>query len=103
MQQDRSREEILIGTWNCVSSYDSNKDELDLPEGDEEFIIEFTNSTLIYRDEDVEKADTSLYKWNNTLDSISVEVIGSVFIEKLDQDSLIVDWKNLRLTFVKSK
>jgi hypothetical protein len=99
--KNSSREEKLIGTWNCVSSYDSNKDELELPEDDEEFSIEFTNSTLIYRDEDVEKADTILYNWNNTLDSISVEDIVSVFIEKLDQDSLIVDWENLRLTFLR--
>jgi hypothetical protein len=99
--KNSSREEILIGTWNCISSYDCNKDELDRPEGDEEFIIEFTNSSLMYRNEDVEKADTILYKWNNTLDSISFEGISSVMVAKLEKDSLIVQWENLRLTFLR--
>ena len=77
---------------------------MNYPEGNEQFIVKFKQDNFLYLDVKDGKPDSISYKWNTNTDSILInKFVGSVFVKKLDEDSLIAIWENLQLTFLKTE
>jgi hypothetical protein len=102
---DKVVKQDLLGTWNCISSYDYKKEELYLPKDDEKFVVEFKSSTVLYWEDENKEPDSTFYRLSTCLDSIFLDSVmfvkGFAVIKKLDSDSLIVDWGSTKLNFVK--
>lgn len=93
----------IIGTWECISSYEFQENKYAYPEDDEIFMVNFKLDSLIYWVKQNEDQEFTTYEWIDNSDSIRIPDLGSVYIQQLNTDSLIVeiDHQRIRYTFIR--
>jgi len=82
----------IIGTWDCVSVFDFETQEISRPPNGEKLIAEFKSDSLYLRsiDNDIEY-DEEIYAWEIRGDSIFFDDFYSGYIRELTTESLIID------------
>jgi hypothetical protein len=83
----------IIGTWNCVSVFDFETQEISRPPIGEKLIVEFKSDSLYLRSviDNNTEYDEEIYAWLIKGDSIFFDDFYSGYIRELTTESLIVD------------
>jgi len=75
----------LLGTWETVSLTDIETGDIELPESDDDMLIEIKIDSIYLHRNDA-------YSWQIKGDSILINEIPSVYIKKLTKNELIVEY-----------
>ena len=99
------KSDLILGTWDCVSVFDFETQEISqLPSG-EKFIAEFKSDSLYLRENNEDKADY-IFAWQVKGDSLILGGENSCYIKELTSNSLIVEanvFSLRRYSFIKIK
>lgn len=96
----------FLGSWNCISSIDLETNELTIPEGEEQLMVEFRSDSLYLFDYSGMSILDDKYAWQIKGDSVLINDLGSFYIKELNAKSLTVEFNIIgetRMTFEKIK
>ena len=102
---NHEKSELIMGTWDCISVFDFETQEISRAPSGEKFIAEFKSDSLYLRSIDSNtEYDVDIYAWKIKEDSLFLDELGSIYIKELSKNSLIVEHElfgKQRLTFIK--
>ncbi|MFH6769462.1 hypothetical protein V8G56_11990 [Gaetbulibacter aquiaggeris] len=101
------KSDLILGTWDCISVFDFETQEISQAPSGEKFIAEFKSDSLYLRSIDNNtEYDAEIYAWQIKEDSLFLDELGSIYIKELSKNNLIVEHElfgKQRLTFIKIK